>query len=93
MIRTFRDKRTAAMFVGEEVRGVQSSLQQRARMKLLMLDRARSLNDLLSPPGNRLEKLRGDRAGQHSIRVDRQWRLCFRWHNGEAVDVEFCDYH
>ena len=93
MIRTFRDKRTAAIFMGEEIRAVQTRLQQRVRMKLLMLDRAQTLNDLLSPPGNRLEKLRGDRAGQHSIRVDRQWRICFRWQAGEAFDVEFCDYH
>jgi toxin HigB-1 len=93
MIRTFRDKRTAAMFLGEEVRGVQPNLQQRARVKLLMVDRAWNLNDLLSPPGNRLEKLRGDRDGQYSIRIDRQWRLCFRWQAGEAFDVEFCDYH
>jgi proteic killer suppression protein len=93
MIRTFRDKRTAAMFVGEEIRGMHPNLQQRVRVKLLMVDRACSLTDLLSPPGNRLEKLRGDRAGQHSIRVDRQWRVCFRWHAGDAFDVEFCDYH
>jgi proteic killer suppression protein len=93
VIRTFRDKRAGALFIGEEIRGIQRALQQRARLKLLMLDKAASLNDLLSPPGNRLEKLKGDRAGQYSIRVDRQWRVCFRWAAGEAFDVEFCDYH
>jgi toxin HigB-1 len=81
VIQTFRDKRTAA------------SRFAAFSPKLLMVDRAQNLNDLLSPPGNRLEKLRGDRAGYHSIRVDRQWRVCFRWHDGDTFDVEFCDYH
>ena len=61
--------------------------------KLQMLDAACSINDLRVPPGNRLEKLKGNRAGQYSIRVNAQWRLCFVWSNGEAVEVEFCDYH
>ena len=61
--------------------------------KLQILDAAHVLNDLRVPPGNRLEKLKGTRAGQYSIRVNDQWRLCFSWHNGEASGVEFCDYH
>ena len=61
--------------------------------RLLILDAAESLDDLRSPPGNRLEKLAGNRAGQHSIRVNDQWRICFRWEGGEAYDVELTDYH
>ena len=61
--------------------------------RLQMLEAAHAIQDLAVPPGNRLEKLSGDRAGQYSIRVNRQWRLCFAWRNGEAVEVEFCDYH
>lgn len=61
--------------------------------KLLVLDAAESLQDLSSPPGNRLEKLRGDRSGQHSIRINDQWRLCFRWRNGDAYEVQIADYH
>ena len=58
-----------------------------------MIDKATDLRDLRSPPGNRLEALKHDRQGQHSVRVNDQWRLCFRWNDGEANDVEFCDYH
>lgn len=61
--------------------------------KLLVLDAAESLQDLSSPPGNRLEKLRGDRSGQHSIRINDQWRLCFRWRNGDAYEVQIAGYH
>jgi len=64
-----------------------------ALRKLRMLDAAARLDDLRVPPGNRLERLRGDRAGQHSIRVNDQWRICFRWHGGDAYDVEILDYH
>ena len=64
-----------------------------ARRKLLYLHRARSLNDLRVPPGNRLEPLKGDRQGQHSVRISDQWRLCFVWANGNAYDVEIVDYH
>lgn len=64
-----------------------------ALRKLRMLDAAASLADLRVPPGNRLEQLRGDRAGQHSIRVNDQWRICFRWHEADAYDVEIVDYH
>jgi proteic killer suppression protein len=64
-----------------------------ALRKLRMLDAATSVDDLRVPPGNRLERLRGDRAGQYSIRVNRQWRICFRWDDGDAHDVEIVDYH
>jgi toxin HigB-1 len=93
MIRTFRDKRTAALFQGIVVKGVSPDLAERAKTKLLIMDAAVSLDDLRMPPGNRLEKLVGRRAGQHSIRVNDQWRLCFRWTNSAAEDVEFVDYH
>jgi proteic killer suppression protein len=69
------------------------ALGETALRKLAMLDAAEVLDDLRVPPANRLEALKGDRAGQHSIRVNRQWRLCFRWHNGRAFDVEITDYH
>ena len=68
-------------------------LQRQARKKLLMLNAADSLNDLRTPPGNRLEALSAGRKDQHSIRVNDQWRICFRWESGEAYEVEFCDYH
>ena len=67
--------------------------ERSARRKLLYLSQARSLQDLLVPPGNRLEALRGDRKGQHSIRINDQWRICFRWLDGHAYDVEIVDYH
>jgi proteic killer suppression protein len=68
-------------------------VQKAALRKLRMLDAATSIDDLRVPPGNRLERLRGDRAGQYSIRVNRQWRICFRWDTGDAHDVEIVDYH
>ena len=93
MIKTFADSVTAAMFSGQRVRRLSIDLQVRARKKLLQLDSAQILADLRIPPGNRLELLRGDRSGQYSIRVNQQWRICFRWHDNDAYDVEFCDYH
>jgi toxin HigB-1 len=93
MISGFRDRRTAAVFVGKVLKGFPVGIANSARLKLRMLDVARSLADLRSPPSNRLEALRGDRAGQHSIRVNDQWRVCFRWHDGNAFDVEIVDYH
>lgn len=68
-------------------------MQRSALRKLLILDGAERLEDLRVPPGNRLEKLVGDRQGQHSIRINDQWRICFRWHQGDAYDVEITDYH
>ena len=69
------------------------AIERPARRKLLYLHRAQSLRDLMMPPGNRLEALRGDRKGQHSIRVNEQWRICFRWLDGHVYDVEIVDYH
>lgn len=68
-------------------------MAERARNKLVMLDAAKSLDDLRVPPANRLEALRRDRVGQHSIRVNDKWRICFVWHDGNAAEVAFCDYH
>ncbi len=93
MIRSFADKRTAALFVGHAVRGSPHQLQRRTRAKLQVLDAARRLNDLRVPPGNRLEALRGDRMGQHSIRINDRWRICFAWRDGEVWHVEMVDYH
>ncbi len=93
MIRGFRDKRTAALFHRTFTKGVPADVAERARDKLLMIDAAKSLDDLRNPPANHLEALRKDRAGQHSIRVSGKWRICFAWRDGDANDVEFCDYH
>jgi len=93
MIKSFRDKRTAAVFTGKAPRGFASDLSRVARRKLDLLDAAMTLDDLLVPPGNRLEGLKGDRRGQHSIRINDQWRLCFRWEEGNAFEVEIVDYH
>jgi toxin HigB-1 len=91
MIRSFGDAATARLFADEDVprfRGI----ERQARRKLLLLNAVGALNDLRSPPGNRLEALKGDRVGQHSIRVDRQWRICFVWRDGGAENVEIVDY-
>jgi proteic killer suppression protein len=75
------------------VRALHPDVQRLAQRKLAILDAAESLQDLRIPPGNRLERLSDDRAGQHSIRVNDQWRICFRWRDGDALDVEIVDYH
>lgn len=93
MIRGFHDARTESIFHREQVKGVSRELQRAALRKLLMLDAAGELADLRVPPGNRLEKLAGGRQGQYSIRVNDQWRICFRWLDGDAHEVEFVDYH
>lgn len=93
MIRSFADKVTAAVFSGLEVRGLPRTVQEAARRKLKLIDAAGSLESLRIPPGNRLESLRGDRRGQWSIRIDGQWRICFRWERGDAHEVEVIDYH
>lgn len=93
MIKSFGDKRSAAIFAGHAVRGMSLQLQKRARVKMLVIDAASQLGDLRAPPGNRLEALRGDRQGQHSIRVNDQWRICFVWLDHEASNVEIVDYH
>lgn len=93
MIRSFRDKETERVFLREPRTKLARPLQRAALRKLLMLHAAASLNDLLVPPGNRLEKLGGDREGQYSIRVNDQWRICFEWEDGDAHEVEIVDYH
>ncbi|MBI4827791.1 MAG: type II toxin-antitoxin system RelE/ParE family toxin [Nitrospinae bacterium] len=93
MIRGFRDRETRALFERERPRRFPPDILERAFDKLLMVDAAERLEDLRVPPGNRLEALWGARKGQHSIRVNSQWRICFRWENGAADDVELCDYH
>jgi proteic killer suppression protein len=93
LIKSFHDKRTAAIFEGLPARGVGPELLKRARVRLALLDAATTLVFLRSPPGNRLESLRGDRAGQYSIRVNDQWRICFLWRDGDTYEVEFRDYH
>jgi len=92
MIRTFRDADTEALFLGRRVRRW-TSIETVAMRKLAMLNRAASINDLRIPPGNRLEALKHDRAGQYSIRINDQYRVCFVWRNGDAHDVEIVDYH
>jgi proteic killer suppression protein len=84
---------TERVFRGERSRKLPPDIQNTARRKLEYLHRARTLRDLLAPPGNRLEALKGGRAGQHSIRVNDQWRICFIWHDGNAERVEIVDYH
>jgi proteic killer suppression protein len=93
MIASFKDKRTAAVARGRLPKGFPPDLLTAARRKLGYLDAAIRLEDLRSPPGNRLEALSGNRAGQHSLRVNGQWRVCFVWRNGNAEDVEIVDYH
>lgn len=93
MIKTFADKRTAAIFEGFQVRKLPNEIQETARRKLKQIDSAATLESLRVPPGNRLEQLKGDRAGQWSIRINDQWRVCFRFENGRALDVEIVDYH
>ena len=93
MIKSFADKRTAAIFVGRAVRGLPIQIQRRARAKLLVIEAAGRLDDLRMPPDNWLEALRGDRQKQYSIRVNDQWRICFVWRNGEPWNVEIVDYH
>jgi proteic killer suppression protein len=93
MIISFADKETAAIFAGYAVRKLPLDMQQTARRKLKQLDAARMIDELLIPPGNRLEALKGDRKGQWSIRINDQWRICFRWEDGNAENVQIVDYH
>jgi toxin HigB-1 len=92
VIRGFRDKKTEQFFAGKTVREF-SSFWKVAVRKLTMLDSASDLKDLMAPAGNRLEKLKGDRAGQHSIRINHQWRICFVWMADGPHEVEITDYH
>jgi proteic killer suppression protein len=93
MIQTFRDKEAERVFHREAVKKFAPAVQRAALRKLLLLDAAESLDDLRAPPGNRLEKLAGNRQGQYSIRINDRWRICFRWSGGDASDVEITDYH
>lgn len=93
MIRTIKDKRIPALRAGQAFKGFPADLVSRAQRKLAQLDAANILADLAVPPSNRLEPLKGDRQGQWSIRVNDQWRLCFRFEGGDAFDVEIVDYH
>ena len=93
MIKSFRSRETEKIWNGTRSKRLPQSIQQIARRKLRMLNNARSINDLRVPPANRLEALRGNRKGQHSIRINDQWRICFVWMDGDAVNVEIVDYH
>ena len=93
MIKSFADKATAAIFSGELVRRLPHDIQGIARRKLKLIDAVSIIEDLRVPPGNRLELLSGHRAGQWSIHIKEQWRICFRWEDGHPADVEIVDYH
>ena len=93
MIRSFADKEVEKIWAGEGSRRLPGDIQAVARRKLRMLNNAVNLDDLRIPPANRLEALKGGRKGQHSIRINDQWRICFRWNEGDAFEVEIVDYH
>ncbi len=93
MIKSFADKVTAAVFAGEQARKLPPQVQHVAARKLAMIDAAARIDALRLPPSNRLELLKGDRKGQYSIRINQQWRICFRWEAGHAWNVEIVDYH
>jgi proteic killer suppression protein len=93
VIRSFADVDTEGLASGRFSRKLPTDIQRTAQRKLIMVDAATNLTDLRAPPGNRLEALAGNRAGQHSIRINDQWRVCFRWHVDGGYDVEIVDYH
>ena len=93
MIESFASDETQKIFLGQISRKFPKDIQRTARRKLIYLDDAEDLQDLLAPPGNRLEKLKGDRSGQYSIRINDQWRICFSWSDNKAKNVEIVDYH
>jgi proteic killer suppression protein len=93
VISSFRDRETDRIWNGEFSRRLPQEIQEVARRKLRMINNARVIADLRVPPANRLEALKGNRAGQYSIRINDQWRICFRFANGQASDVEIVDYH
>lgn len=93
MIRSFADEETERVWNGERSRKLPPDIQDRALVRLRMLNRAKTLDDLRHPPGNRLHTLKDDRAGQHSISINKQWRICFVWSDGGADGVEITDYH
>ncbi|MGR6465641.1 type II toxin-antitoxin system RelE/ParE family toxin [Rhizobium sp. PAMB 3182] len=93
MIRSFKDKQTERLFLSGRSKRLPGDILERAQRKLTSLNAAKVVDDLRVPPSNRLERLRGDRDGQFSIRINDQWRICFRYADGDAHDVEICDYH
>ncbi|WP_028821838.1 type II toxin-antitoxin system RelE/ParE family toxin [Propionimicrobium lymphophilum] len=93
MIVSFADRDAERLFQRQRVKRIDPRLHKKALMKLLILDAAVSLDDLRVPPGNRLEMLKGDRSGQHSIRINNQWRICFVWTSGGPAEVQLVDYH
>jgi len=93
MIKSFSNKETEKIFNRQFSSKLPQNIQRVARKKLVILDAALRLNDLRIPPGNQLEALKGDRKGQHSVRINDQWRICFKWRDGDAKDVEITDYH
>lgn len=93
MIKSFRCKETEKIFERQLVKRISVDMQRLAYRKLVLLDSAERLDDLRTPPGNRLEKLSGNRQEQHSIRINDQWRICFKWSAGDAYEVEITDYH
>jgi proteic killer suppression protein len=93
VIESFASEETEKIFLGQVSKKLPQEIQRTARRKLLYIDSAEGIQDLQAPPGNRLEKLKGDRAGQYSIRINDQWRICFEWVGGVAINVEIVDYH
>ncbi len=93
MINSFKCKETASLFAGHFSRKLPQDVQRLAQRKLVQLDATSQLDTLRIPPGNQLEALKGDRTGQHSIRINDRWRICFVWRDGNAYDVEIVDYH
>jgi toxin HigB-1 len=93
MIKSFKDKETEKVYSREASRKLPADIQQGALRKLRMINNAKNLNDLRIPPANNLEKLEGDRKGQYSVRINDQWRICFKWKDSDAHEVEIVDYH
>jgi toxin HigB-1 len=93
MIKSFRCKHSEKVFLREPASKFSQDICRKALRKLLIIDAAEQLSDLKEPPGNQLEKLSGDRKDQYSIRINEQWRICFRWENGDALEIEIVDYH
>ncbi len=93
MIKSFHSKETEKIWKGEISTKLPTNIQRKARMKLRIINNSISLNDLTIPPSNQLEPLKGDRKGQYSIRINKQWRICFEWNEGNALKVEIVDYH
>jgi toxin HigB-1 len=93
VIKSFRNAAAEAAWQRRFIKGIANDIMKAAHRKLMQIHNARNLTDLRVPPGNRLERLSGDRKGQHCIRINDQWRICFRWRDGDAYDVEIVDYH